>query len=251
MSPCDFSNLLLLLQAPRPDLCLPSVWNFASFSSIRFFSSLSRRPKEGKPKETRGGETVRYTTVWPLLQPRGQPRGDSLFTECKSGFIWWLCVHRPRRGFLRSRSVRMDPPFTSVAERPLVCRLCRARESRMYVYIRDLRIPTDKKEPIAQGDFIGRAERIACNRAGITRWRGNRSRSSCGCPPLAAAPFFFLSLLSLLSSVPPVAFDSSTLQFLFYSTYFWRWRWSQEEEDLDFQLPPLLSPSPVFSFIYL
>lgn len=210
-----------------------------------FLLSLS---SEGKPKEKRGGETVRYTTVWPLLQPRGQPRGDSLFTECKSGFIWWLCVHRPRRGFLRSRSVRMDPPFTSVAERPLVCRLCRARESRMYVYIRDLRIPTDKKEPIAQGDFIGRAERIACNRAGVTRWRG---RSSCGCPPLAAAPFFFLSLLSLLSSVPPVAFDSSTLQFLFYSTYFWRWRWSQEEENLDFQLPPLLSPSPVFSFIYL
>lgn len=215
MSPCDFSNLLLLLQAPRPDLCLPSVWNFASFSSIRFFSSLSRRPKEGKPKETRGGETVRYTTVWPLLQPRGQPRGDSLFTECKSGFIWWLCVHRPRRGFLRSRSVRMDPPFTSVAERPLVCRLCRARESRMYVYIRDLRIPTDKKEPIAQGDFIGQSVSRAIGRAslddavtGVGAAVGARHS-----PPLPSS--FFLSFLSFRRFLPsPSILQLSSFYFI-------------------------------------
>lgn len=102
-----------------------------------FSLSLSRRPKEGKPKEKRNGETVCGTTVWPLLQPRGQPRGDSLFTECKSGFIWWLCVHRPRRGFLRSRSLRMDPPFTSVAERrPLLCRPSeQPSRNRVYIHI--------------------------------------------------------------------------------------------------------------------
>lgn len=62
--PClfDFSNVLLLLctlQPPRPNLFPPSSLLSTGTKIFANLSlSLSRRPKEGKPKEKRNGETV-------------------------------------------------------------------------------------------------------------------------------------------------------------------------------------------------